>query len=294
MALSTMKRGIVSKLGFKKMSDGHPWLMATDIIDRTILPPRAGAFLLGDHWWLHSPESFLRLRRLGPPLKGWMHTSRFNTLTNADQFLTFFGDWALSHFKETLLRKISALGLTADAKDEDLCLRWIFSENDFIPGLIVDLFGDTIVAQINSAPIEVFWIHIPKLLLKAFHDVTGREGHLLARRNGSIRRKEGLEIIEPEEGDSQPTTLRWNGLKWHMQPGGSQKTGAYFDQRENHTYTAALAQKFKAKTAWDICSHEGGFSLHLLKAGLTVTAVDQSAKALAVSQENIELNGLLK
>jgi 23S rRNA (cytosine1962-C5)-methyltransferase len=311
-----MKRGILSKAGFKKMTDGHPWLNATDIVDRTILPHRAAAFQLGRRWWLYSPESFLRLRRLGPPQEGWMHNPNFNVMTNADQFFAYFGKWLTEHLAETLLRKSKALGMTVGDKNlqphedenlkaleaespqpqDDLVLRWIFSENDFIPGLILDVFGKSIVAQINSAPIELFWLNIQRAVEAAYQEVTGTKPTITALRNSSIRRKEGLEIIAPElpaENSPHATTqLRWNGLLWNMHPGQQQKTGAYFDQRDNHRRTAELARAKKVQLAWDLCTHEGGFALHLLKEGVRVLALDQSSSALAATQKNVELNQL--
>ncbi|MCB0350763.1 MAG: class I SAM-dependent rRNA methyltransferase [Bdellovibrionales bacterium] len=282
-----MKKGIITKSAFKKLSSGHPWLSASDIVDRKILPPRAGAFLLGQHWWLYSPESFLKLRRLGPSLAGWMYTPRFNTLSNADQFQSYFGNWLLCHFKETLQKKMKLQNLD----EEDLCLRWIFSENDFVPGLIVDIFGDKVVAQINTAPIELFWVNIQKILARAYHEVVGKEPTIKELRNSSVRKKEGLEIIVPET-EPEPMILRWNGLIWQMSPGGSQKTGSYFDQRENHNRTKQIALERKYKTAWDLCAYQGGFGLHLAKAGVKVTAVDQSETALEAANKNLSLNSI--
>lgn len=295
-----MKKGLVTKGAYKKLTEGHPWLNPTEVIDRTLIPKRPCAFQFAGRWWFCSPESFLRLRRIGPPQEGWMHNPSFNVLTNADQFQSYFGNWMLRHFTETLERKITSLKL--DLSSEDLCLRWIFSENDFFPGLIVDIFGLNIVVQINSAPIEIFWLHIEAALSKAYTEITKKVGHIWALRNSPIRKKEGLEIIQtdptdanqPQSAESLYPILRWNGLRWRMTPAGSQKTGAYFDQRENHTMTATLAKKYKFKEAWDLCSYQGGFSLHLLKAGLAVTAIDQSAEALAQANENCRLNDLPK
>jgi 23S rRNA (cytosine1962-C5)-methyltransferase len=147
------------------------------------------------------------------------------------------------------------------------------------------------VAQINSAPIEIFWLQIRARLQKAFQQTTQREPQIFELRNTSVRLKEGLLIIEPENSPA-PVTLSWNGFKWQMTPAGSQKTGAYFDQRENHKRAAALASELKYKSAWDLCAYQGGFSLHLLKEGLEVTAIDQSAAALAQASANVKLNSL--
>lgn len=288
ITFSAMKKGLISKGAFKNISEGHPWMTPKDVIDRTHIPKRPSAYQFAERWWLCSPESFLRLRRLGPPQEGWMRNQQFNTITNADQFYAYFGPWMLEHFASTLKTKIAELKL--DLATEDLCLRWIFSENDQLPGLIVDVFGQTVVAQINSAPVEIFWINIRKALIEAFQRVTQQEAKIIELRNAPVRQKEGLEVIAPAEGAEQ--ILRWNGLKWIMTPSGTQKTGAYFDQRENHRLTAHKAKEARYKTAWDLCSYQGGFSLPLLQLGLTVTAVDQSAAALEIAQRNRELNNL--
>lgn len=282
-----MKKGLITKSAYKKIVGGHPWLAANDIIDRSALPQRACAFQFADRWWLHSPDSYLRLRRFGPAQAGWMRTPRFDTLTNADQFHSYFGEWTLQHFRHLLEKKMALL----DRRNEDLCLRWIFSENDDVPGLIVDVFGRQVVAQVNSAPIEVFWIQLKTYLEQAYHAVTGQNCEITTLRNSRVREKEGLEVISPES-EPPPLLLRWNGFLWHMTPGGSQKTGAYFDQRENHLRTAELATKYTLRTAWDLCSYQGGFSLHLLKAGLNVTAIDQSSSALKWALENVRANNL--
>lgn len=290
-----MKKGVITKGAYKKLFEGHPWLNPTDVIDRKVIPKRPSAFQFAERWWFCSPESFLRLRRFGPPQEGWMRNPSFNILTNADQFQAYFGSWLLRHFTETLQKKIADLKL--NLSDEDLCLRWIFSENDFFPGLIVDIFDRNIVAQINSAPIELFWLHIRTALITAYKQMTQKDGQIYELRNSPIRKKEGLEIIEfeqtkAENRDLPKQILRWNGLTWSMTPAGSQKTGAYFDQRENHTLTAAYAKKYNLQQAWDLCCYQGGFSLHLLKVGLNVQAVDQSADALARAKENCQLNNL--
>jgi len=283
-----MQKGVLTKSAYKKMLSGHPWLTGDDFIDRSLLPKRPSAFYLGDHWWMCSPESFIKLRRLGPVLPGWMKNSKFNYIHNADQFHAYFGKWLIQHLQKTLENKIAALKIPSE---EHLCLRWIFSENDLIPGLIVDVFNDTVVAQLNAAPIEVFWYQIRLALQLAYKNIFNRSCEVIELRNSGVRKNEGLDII-PVETTAEPKLIKWNHFSWLMTPGSSQKTGAYFDQRINHTEAALFAQKLSAKSAWDLCSYQGGFTLHLLKQGLTVTAVDQSASAIATLKENVSLNNL--
>lgn len=281
-----MKKGVITKEAFQKYKKGHPWLTADDLVQKSGLPSRPSVHYLGDYWWMFSPKSFLRLRRLGPLQPGWMKNASFNTLTNADQFEKYFGAWMSEHFESVLLRKIKLLKL----KNKERCLRWIFSENDLLPGLIVDVFDTVLVAQLNSAPVETFWLPIKKALAAAYEKVFHQNAQVVELRNATIRQKEGLEIIEPEA--AKPKSIYWNGFYWLMTPAQAQKTGAYFDQRENHTRAAQLAKLKGYKTAWDLCSYQGGFSLPLLAQGLSVLAVDQSTHALNTANENVRSNQL--
>ncbi len=281
-----MKKGIITPRAFAHFKAGHPWLRADEVVDRKLLPNRPSAIYFADRWWFYSPESYLRLRRIGPDQAGWMKNPRLERFTNADHFGAYFGQWLSAHFEETLQRKIAALNFS---KDEDLCLRWIFSENDLVPGLIVDIFGaDILVVQLLTAPIESFWFVLRKIISNVFEAHFKRPPKIVELRTATVRKREGLEIIEPEAIEPRP--LKWNGLNWLFTPASSQKTGAYLDQRENHRRARELAEKFACRNAWDICSYQGGFSLHLLAAGLKVTAVDQSAAALDVLAKNVALN----
>jgi 23S rRNA (cytosine1962-C5)-methyltransferase len=282
-----MKKGLIAPRAFKNYSAGHPWLRADDIVERKTLPSRPSAFFYGEHWWMCSPNSYLRLRRIGPNQPGWMKNPKLTRITNADQFTAFFGDWLYAHLKQTLLTKIEKMKFAAD---EEKSLRWVFSENDFIPGLIVDVFGGQImVAQLLTAPMETFWLGIKPILNDVFTEVFARAPkEFVELRTAAVRKLEELEIIDPPA--MAPLKTRWNGFLWNMTPASTQKTGAYLDQRENHRHAADLARQLKCKTAWDICSYQGGFSLHLLGAGLSVTAVDQSQAALDVLCENVQLN----
>jgi 23S rRNA (cytosine1962-C5)-methyltransferase len=179
--------------------------------------------------------------------------------------------------------------------EDSECFRWIFAENDFLPGLLVEAYGSKLVAQIQSAPIEKFWPVLKKHMLEAYALLSGFPAskiQIIEQRHLPVRLLEGLEVVEREEAESAEEALKWNGFLWKMSPGGSQKTGSYLDQAVNHKRTAEYAKRIGAKTAWDLCSFEGGFSLPLLKAGVRVLAVDQSEKALQTLRLNVELNKL--
>jgi 23S rRNA (cytosine1962-C5)-methyltransferase len=281
----------VTNSGVDRIKKNHPWLRVTDLIDAKSAPARPSLVPIGGQLWLCSPASFLRFRRIGP--RGHFPGDKLKlVVTNAAQAADFLKPWLLDHLKNVLINKIEAFHL--QSRSEAICLRWIFSENDFIPGLIIDAFQDKIIAQLNSAPMEWLWPFIKDDVLKIYSQITQIKAHLIELRNSSVRLKENLPLIVNSEinTDLETTPLNWNGLIWNMAPGKNQKTGSYLDQRENHIKTKKYAETMHLKNAWDLCSYEGGFTLHLLKAGLTVTAVDQSEHALEVLMQNIKSNEL--
>lgn len=239
---------------------------------------------LGEHWFLHSPLSEIRLRRLGPSTRLWgpQHIEECSDLEQfGEHFLPLLGPL----WERSLRQKRGQLS-------GERCLRWIFSESDLLPGLIVDIFGTTLVAQISTAPVEKLWPLLKQALEKVFTQVVGETPSWRELRNAPVRKKEGLELVAPPT-DIVAELYEWNGLKWWMSPGGPQKTGAYLDQRDNHQRALVWAQRLALKEAWDLCSFEGGFGLHLAKnAQMRVLAVDQSEEALLRARRNAEENGI--
>ncbi len=122
-----------------------------------------------------------------------MKNSRLEVITNADQFRAYFGDWLKLHLAKTLETKMAK----ALKPGDDLVLRWIFSETDLVPGLTVDVFKDTLVCQITTAPVETFWFAIRDLLADAFGEKFGITPRFTLMRNSPARKMEGLEIIDP-------------------------------------------------------------------------------------------------
>jgi 23S rRNA (cytosine1962-C5)-methyltransferase len=138
---------------------------------------------------------------------------------------------------------------------------------------------------------EIFWPVIKPILHEVFQQHTQSEPQIHEVRTSPNRSRENLEII-PLENPPSGLWLKWNGFKWWMTPAGQQKSGAYFDQRQNHISARAYAEKMGYASAWDLCCFEGGFGLHLAAANLHVTAVDQSQAALDAFQKNLEANDL--
>lgn len=280
--------------GLGRLRSGHPWLYEDQLQEKHFAQWKEAAVLpLGEHWFFYSPQSKLRMRRLGPSSRYWPtfdSQAPRHPILNLEDFENYFGQ-SLRELCEGSL-KIRLRHLPPNSE----CFRWIFAENDYLPGLLVEVYGNTLVAQIQSAPIEKFWPLLKQYLEEAFikHSPFLKKDssiEWIEQRHLPVRKLEGLEIIERDQVESS-VVLNWNGFKWKMSAGGSQKTGSYLDQAINHVRAADYAVRINAKSAWDLCSFEGGFSLHLLKKGISVLAVDQSISALNTLKENVELNGL--
>ena len=266
---------ILTSDGFEQLKKGHPWIFKNHLKKDFSLPQKPMLYPLGEHWFLLSPQSNIILRRLGPSTRLWPHENLERTpIANLSDFETHFSEPLFKLLKNTFEKKQRLINY-------DSCFRWLFSENDYFPGLIIDVFQDNLVAQILSAPIEHFWPVIKKLILKVKPNAIIHE-----QRSHPIRLKEGLPIIADTQTLSKD--FKWNGLQWNFSILNNQKTGTYLDQKENHLKALSWAQKLNVKEAWDVFCFEGGFTLPLAKENINVLAVDSSNQAL----ENLKKNAL--
>lgn len=159
--------------------------------------------------------------------------------------------------------------------------RLIHAEADGIPGLIVDRFGDYLAAQLNTVGVEKLW----PLLRVALEKVLAPKGIYARNVQGSARAVEGAAADGPVE-------VIENGMPFFADLAGGQKTGWYFDQRDNHALVARYARS--VGKALDLYTHAGGFALHMAKAGAAhVDAVDSSEPALQLARMAAERNGLV-
>ncbi|MDB4896670.1 MAG: putative SAM-dependent methyltransferase [Firmicutes bacterium] len=165
--------------------------------------------------------------------------------------------------------------------------RVVFGEADFLPGLIVDKFGDILVVQCLALGIDRWLKDIVEILDEMLqprgiyerNDVPVRELEGLEQRKGFLRGEFDPQLIIEE-----------NGLKINVDVANGQKTGYFLDQRENRR---AVRPYSKGARVLDCFSNVGGFALNAAAAGASeVIAVDASASALAGVRENAQLNGL--
>ncbi|UWR74807.1 class I SAM-dependent rRNA methyltransferase [Phaeobacter inhibens] len=160
--------------------------------------------------------------------------------------------------------------------------RLVHAESDGLPGVVIDRFGDTCVVQPNAAWAEA---HLDALT-DALVAVTGVTT-VLKNASGRARSLEGLDDVSTTlrgTTPEAPVQVTMNGATYMADLTGGQKTGLFYDQRDNHAFAAKLV-KPGAKVL-DVFSHVGGFGLAMLAAGAAeATCVDGSAPALDLARE---------
>ncbi|MDP3700667.1 MAG: class I SAM-dependent methyltransferase [Hylemonella sp.] len=168
-------------------------------------------------------------------------------------------------------------------------LRLIHGESDGLPGLIVDRYGDTLVAQFLSAGAERW----KGVLADALLAETGL-GRLYERSDASARGLEGLPEVSGWLRGEGPTGLVLREHEWRLGLDIAQghKTGFYLDQRDSRKRFADYAARLKFQRVLNCYCYTGGFSVAALAGGAAhVTSIDSSGPAIEQARANVALNG---
>ncbi len=163
--------------------------------------------------------------------------------------------------------------------------RVIFSEGDFLPGLIVDRYNDLLSVQIVTQAMDAEAVRnvVVSELREALNPAA-----IVERVDQRVRKLEQLAEKEsgPIFGEKTSTEFQMNGVRFVYEALGGQKTGAFLDQRENY----AAAARYGRGEALDVFCYQGGFGLHLAEKCEKVTGVDSSRPALELAERNAVLN----
>ena len=165
--------------------------------------------------------------------------------------------------------------------------RLVHAEGDGLPGLAVDRFGDLCSVQVTTAGME----KLTPVLLEALDAVVAPKTVVL-RNDTPSRALEGLDsyVRAAKGGMPERISLVENGVRYFADIGTGQKTGWYFDQRDNHAFVAKLA---KGRTVLDAYCYAGGFGIAAAKNGAKdVIGIDSSQGALALAEESAAANGV--
>jgi 23S rRNA (cytosine1962-C5)-methyltransferase len=188
-------------------------------------------------------------------------------------------------FFETRLAQAAAR--RANVLGRTNALRVVHAEADQLPGLIVDQFDETLVAQFRNAGVETFRQEITQALKKVL-----RARGAYERSDTQARLEEGLpDRVGVLFGDVPDEIVIYeDDVEYGVKPQDGQKTGFYLDQRDNRRLWRAMIGQ--GSHALDVFSYTGGFSLHAAKAGARALAIDKDQDALQQLEANARRNGV--
>jgi 23S rRNA (cytosine1962-C5)-methyltransferase len=255
----------ISPRGATRLKAGHVWVYRSDIVSADNVDP-GSVVRVTDH----------RGKPMGTALYSSSSQIAIRMISN-DQVTDF----------PALLRKriAAALSYREPLVHDTDAYRLIFSEADFLPGLIVDRYGDILSLQILTQAMDA------NLFREAVISELGnylKPVSIIERVDPRVRELETLPARASGLllGSQTATTFTMNGVQFHYDALQGQKTGAFLDQRENY----AAAAHYAHGEALDVFCYQGGFALHLASQCSQVTGVDSSRPALEVADQNAALN----
>jgi 23S rRNA (cytosine1962-C5)-methyltransferase len=190
-------------------------------------------------------------------------------------------DFFSGRFSRALALRVNFLSRATNA------YRLINGEGDFLPGLVVDRYGDFLVCQFFTSGMELF----KQTVVDSLATITSAKG-IFERSEGRARSEEGLEpSVGTLWGEAPPELLpiEEHGLQFVVDLRHGQKTGFFLDQRENRQFLSSLAQH---ATVLNCFSYSGAFSVYALRGGAReVISLDSSRPALELAEQNLALNG---
>ena len=164
--------------------------------------------------------------------------------------------------------------------------RAVYGESDGCPGMVVDRYGDVLVAQLNTAGI----VKMQESIFEALQQVMNPRGILL-RSAGSVRQIEGIDEFDEPIGDVPDIAdVHEDNAVFAAPLRAGQKTGYFFDQRDNRS---RLARYVRDARVLDVYSYIGTWGVRAARFGASsVTCVDSSSLALEYARDNAKRNGV--
>ena len=255
----------ISPRGAARLKDGHVWVYRSDIVSADGVLPGSLVSVV-DHRGqrlgsaLYSSSSQIAIRMISGELVADLPALLGRRIADAIAY------------RESIVRDTNAY-------------RVIFSEADFLPGLIVDRYNDIVSMQILTQAMDAEGV---RDTLTAELNERFKPAAIVERVDPRVRQ---LEELPPRPsglvtGERTSTIFTMNGVQFHFDALEGQKTGAFLDQRENY----AAASQYAHGEALDVFCYQGGFALHLAHRCSQVTGVDSSRPALEVADQNAALN----
>lgn len=248
-----------------RLEAGHPWVFASDVVDRGGAEPGEAVSVIGADGRVlgtahFSSSSQITLRML---------SSRQEAIGRS--FLRRRLEAAIEHRRRVV--------------EDSNAFRLVFGEGDFLPGLVVDRYGDYLVVQALSQGMD----RLLGEVVSCLREMTEPAG-ILARNDAAVRAKEGLPLeVKVLYGEiPERVEVRMHGLAFFADLLHGQKTGMFLDQRENYLAAARWARG----RALDCFTSGGGFALHMAARCESVETADSSTAALQLARANRDANGI--
>ena len=323
---------VVSRRGAERIRGGHVWVYRSDIVeakdvdpgalvtvqeeggfrpkqllDKNVRPTRAGV----DPGDSSSPKGGGRRR---PPHTRILGSALYSTASEIA--VRMISSRPVADLELLVRERIrAAIAYRERVVENTNAYRVIFSEGDFLPGLIVDRYNDLLSVQIVTQAMDTEAMRgvvvselrealNPAAIVERVDPRVRRLEQLADKESGVIWEAGAVTATEtdparsaPDPGRGRPglressvgaltTEFQMNGVRFVYEALGGQKTGAFLDQRENY----AAAARYARGEALDVFCYQGGFGLHLVEKCSKVTGVDSSRPALEMAERNALLN----
>lgn len=256
----------IKRYSEKRISTGHLWIFSNELESIPKLEPgtivevidsRNNSFGFG----FYNPNSLISVRLLQTQ-KAIDHSFFLDRIKKALEFRrTLFSDSQM--------------------------YRLVFGESDYLPGLVIDKYGDYLSMQVLSAGME----RNKELIIQALTELLPQTKGIIEKNNSKLREIEGLSVGEEIVFGDIPDEIKVseNDIRLSVSIKSGQKTGYFLDQRENRLFLRRIS---KDKKVLDCYSNQGGFALNAAFGGASESVcVDVSSSALKSAKENASLNG---
>ncbi len=255
----------ISARGASRLKDGHVWVYRSDIVSADGVPPGSLVAVV-DH--------------RGQPLGSALYSS------SSQIAIRLISREPVADLVALLRQRIAdAIAYREPVIQDTNAYRVVFSEADFLPGLIVDRYNDILSMQILTQAMDAETVRgaLTSELTERLHPSS-----IVERVDPRVRQ---LEDLPPRpsglvSGTQASTIFTMNGVQFRFDALEGQKTGAFLDQRENY----AAAARYAHGKALDVFCYQGAFALHLAPRCSHVTGIDSSRPALEVADQNAALN----
>lgn len=260
----------IDERSFRRLKTGYPWVFRSEVLNvKQVVNLPSGQIVD----FVREKGDFVARGFFNPKpqLVGRVLTTRFEEQIDSD----------------FIFRKIEIALHFRDSLYSEPFYRLIHAESDGMPGVIIDRYGDVLSCQINTAGMDALWSHIEEALKTLIKPKT-----IILKNDTASRETEGLEMeVKLSYGSLDGAVqIEENETKFLVDLLEGQKTGWFFDQRDNRAWVAEMS---KGKSIIDIFCHTGGFGITAGKKGAeSITFVDSSAPALKMVEKNSALNGI--